>query len=462
MMPDDDEVQRLDLQRSERAGGTIFGIWGRRIILAMILLSAAGTVGSVVWGARFVTPRAHTSDSYGAGPLGHLAFVETLEELGYHVLQNRGSGFERPRGPVLFLEPNGMARVDGIEFELADVIERRRLAGLPSVVVLPKWTFPVGLGTGIAERVSARETRAALDAVFPEARYGQDKRGDVQSTSLSYERLSGVSGEFSVTVPELQVVDHLPSGVEVLLDTSEGAVVLRADGVLLVSDPDFLHTFNFHRADHAVLWASILSSYQSDVIVVDEVFHGHGTSLSLREAVGEFPTVLILVQALVVLSILFLLGTRRFGPPLPLRPIGRGPEQAIAVAAGVLSDGQPLGRLVFNYTVAIITETHRALGFEDGVTIDQQAQRIDRQAERNGVAAEMLRALQAARAKQAERIGSKETWKPALSAYRVRTELLASGKKPSAPKASSDTVKPPDPVIALAKDEPYTSQHTDS
>jgi hypothetical protein len=407
----------------------VFSTGARRAVLVVVLASAAGVIASLLYGARFAVPQAVETDSYGAGPLGHRVFAETLEALGYHVLQSRGDRFEGIQSPVLFLEPEVEARVEGRRHELDEALARRFEAGHTSVVVMPKWRFQVGLHANEppVQRVDAERLDQVYDAVFANQGEWPDAPPRLYEGVEEHGRhtLAGLLGTFEVEVPRLQTIQRIPPGAEVHLDSATGAVVLRdARGVWIVSDPDLLHSFNLHRADHAPLWATFVETLGSDTIVIDEVFHGHGKVLSLGDALGRFPAILLVVQALFVIVLLVLLGSRRFGPPREEIEIGAGPREAIAVSASVLADGQPIERLTYNYVVEVLQDLHRRLGLPDASTLVARADRIDEVCKHRRLTPEARRLLDDAGRLAGTTKQHTEAWKLARAAHAFRSKLL--------------------------------------
>ena len=404
--------------------GPLVGKWGRRAILTLAFLSVGSTVATMLYGSRLVPLTPTQSDSFGYGPIGHHAFSETMKRLGLHVVQSRGDRFEGPASPMLFIEPETRARVEGKERTLADALEARAQAARPTIVVLPKWDLFAGASEPFVSPAigPVKETLAAVfgrDGNVPTARVTLAESTD----ALELTELYGMLGTYRVQVPDLQVLTTLPPRATVLLESPHGAVVLAAaDGTVVVSDPDLIHNYNFHRADHAALWWTLLTDYESDTIVIDEVFHGHGKTHSLSRALGEFPAVLLVAHLLLLLLLLAILGSKRFGPALPPFAHGHGPREAIEVAAHVLADGQPTGLLVEEYVEQVLLDLHERLGLPPKGTLEARAAAIDEVAAHRRQAPEATQLLEAARA-----IGPKshaESWRIAHAAHGYRQRLL--------------------------------------
>lgn len=402
----------------------VFSPWMRRLVLGVIFVSCCGVVFGLLWGARFALPQAGETDSLGGGPLGHRVFAETLERAGMHVLQMRSDRYASATAPMFFIEPQHEARVEGRLHRLQDVLIERNAAGAKSVVVLPKWSFQVGLVMdGAVSRVSADRIGKVMTAIDFAAGGATPAQVSMQA-GQSDDVLEGILGSFSVQVPELQTFVQPPVGCTVLLESARGAVVVElSNGTIIVSDPDLIHSFNLHRADHAALWFTLLQRIGGDTVIIDETFHGHGKVLSLKEALGQFPAVLIVIHVLALLMLIFMLGSKRFGPPEEARGYGAGPQEAISVAASVLADGQTIGRLTYNYVVEVLQDLHRQLGLPEGSSLHARAQRIDAAAKQQRVPPLAEKLLSEAQA-IADSRQKADAWKIARAAYGFRSRML--------------------------------------
>jgi len=403
----------------------LVGKWGRRAILTLAFLSIGSVVGTMLYGSKLVPLTPTQTDSFGFGPIGHHAFSETMKRLGMNVVQSRGDRFEGPASPMLFIEPGLKSRVEGKERELSDAIVARAEAARPTIVVLPKWN----LFAGAAEPFVTADTgsvKEVLEATFsPE----EDSYSNASVTLVEDQdgqdsrELYGVLGTFQVQVPKLQVITNVPPLATVLLESPYGAVIVAAaDGTVVVSDPDLIHNYNFHRADHAALWWTLLADYGSDTVVIDEVFHGHGKTHSLGRALGEFPAVLLVSHLLLLLLLLVILGSKRFGPALPPFAHGHGPREAIDVAAHVLADGQPIGPLVEEYVAQVLFDLHERLGLPQRGSLEARATAIDEVAEHRRQNPEAMALLKAARTLAPR--SNADGWRVARAAHTYRQRLL--------------------------------------
>lgn len=429
----------------------IFGDRARRVVLILIGLSATGTLAAIVFGDRLAPLHSTERDTFGLGPIGHRLLAESLSEVGYFVRISTGDRFEGPSAPLLFLEPAPEARVEGRAHTLGRALRRREEAGRTSIVVLPKWTLvpnPVGPRAEVSG-IDANEVLAEIfDEEIPEEDAATqlmnqlsglpDTRGDKIEGASGTVRMAeesessilaeGTLGSFELVVPRIQTFDSIPPGMEPLLETSAGAIILEDSrrNLVIVSDPDVAHTFALLHGDHLALWLALLRHVDDggDTVVIDEVFHGHGRVHSLRRALGQFPAVLIVIHALFVILLVLRFGAVRFGPPARLPPRAYGPGEAIGTAASVLADGQQLGVLAQRYVVEILDDLARQLGVEHSQA-PQRALEIDKVAERRGVAPEAVRLLGAAARmpgdkKEARRVA----WTLARASQTFRARLL--------------------------------------
>lgn len=416
--------------------GNLLSPGARRAVIFIAFASAVGFIVTLLYGKQLMAPAAGQRDSYGAGPLGHRAFAETFIRLGYYVSQNRGARFDGTRSPMLFLEPEEKGRAGGFEHQLQEALASRSEAGLPTLVVLPKWQLVPsqdGVPTLIHDPVASFAVMGAL--TMP---------GDLHVVSGAGERrLEGTLGSFRVDVPSLQVFTRIGAYDEVLLDDAEGAVVVRTDtGAIVVSDPDAFHNYDFHRGDHAALALALLQTLGiEDTLVIDETFHGHGVTYSLGEALGEFPAILLVIHALLLMLLVVMLGSSRFGPPTLDPPMGHGPQEAIAVAASVLSQGRGVAPLAHEYVRELLLDLHSRLGLPEHPSIDGQATRIDQVAQQRGALPRAVLLLARSRALTPKSVAN--TWALVRDAHVFRTELLAPAR--GAPQTSPrERAAPPD------------------
>ena len=369
---------------------TLFSPLARRAVLVVGLISFIGTVAVLLYGGDLVEPDPGPRDSYGRGVLGHRALYQTLDALGFSVTRLRRGRYTRVRPPVLFIEPAMEAHIQGKKrFELDKVLQQRADESLSSIVVLPKWRCagdPVGSPLVTPEKDGAAE--AVLGAAFPDEERPRVKRASTPAARPVEHEAEGLLGDFSFRVAWLQTVPA-PPDAEVLLETDQGALVLRhpSTGTLVITDPDLLHNWNLQRTGNTGIVAALLRRVlRTDTVYVDEVFHGHGKELSLGQALGSWPAVLLSAHGL-ALALLFLwAGLTRFGPPRAPDSGAprRGPAEMIDTSAAVLAAGQPPGLLASEYIHIVLHDLAERLGAHESATPAARTALVDRAAERAG------------------------------------------------------------------------------
>jgi hypothetical protein len=294
---------------------------------------------------------------------------------------------------------------------------------------LPKWE-PLG------PKSVALEPRGNVQDIV-RAVYGEQTSPSVTRAGSRPEpsavRVDGALGSYEIFGPWLQWLAIGESNSEPVLAERDDALVVRAlahgpGKVLIVADPDILHSFNVQRGDHADLWLRLIRDYlASDTVVVDEVFHGHGELPSLAAALGRFPTVLLPLHALLLALLVVAAGLRRFGPPRALpHAFGRGPSEAIAAGASVLIAGLSSAELAQSYVARVLEDLGLRLGIsEPGDTA--LAMRIDALAARRGCRPRAAFLNEWAQKLRSGRAGVRESLRLARAAWIFRRQLLEAG-----------------------------------
>lgn len=341
----------------------------RRLFMFLAVVSFLAAMTTIVFGrkAREFTPIA--TDSFTDGPLGNKAFVQIMQALDVETRRQRSAGrgdasltwFIEPLRPEV-PTPDGKAR-------LLDTLDERIAAEYPSVLVLPKWVLDAG---GQATPVPTMH----IDQLLREVPSLDATTSFVERTGLPHEvskpyRVITPMGEYDIEVPYLQTF-RLPDGFAPVIELVSGGGVLMAtsnDGLVSVlSEPDLLHNFNIHKADHAAIFTGLAQWQSDESFHVDEVFHGHAHTLSLRDALARWPVVLLPIHAVILALLLLLRGVQRFGEPQddpspltdPAQPANPHADEGIRVTAMALTMNQTDAGLLSRYVAAIFTRiAHR-------------------------------------------------------------------------------------------------------
>ncbi len=418
---------------------TLFSPLARRAVLVVGLISFFGTVAALLYGGDLVEPEPGPRDSYGRGVLGHRALFETLDELGFSVTRLRRGRYSKVRPPVLFIEPALEARIQGKKrFELGTVLQQRADESLPSVVVLPKWRCagdPAQSPLVQPERDGAAE--AVFGAAFPDEEAPRVKRASTPGARPKRYEAEGSLGDFSFRAAWLQTVPA-PDGAEVLLEADGGALVLRhpTTGTYVITDPDLLHNWNLQRGGNTRVVATLLRKrLKTDAVYLDEVFHGHGKELSLGQALGSWPAVLLTAHGL-GLALLFLwAGLTRFGPARAPASgaLLRGPAEMIDTSAAVLAAGQPPGVLASEYIHIVLERLAESLGVPEAADPAARLALVDRAAERAGRPHGASRLLSLANALSASPRSAAAALRGAREAWDLHELLLGERHAPNNP-----------------------------
>lgn len=392
-----------------------------RIAITLIAwASLLTTVFAWLYGASTFEPPSRDVDSYGDGPLGHHGWVETLGQLGVHVSRNRSAHREAIPAPVIFLEPTrSRVALAGWSDTFENVIQERQIQGFTSLVVLPKWR----LLHGQAVLVPEDEVATLLQSITRTSAAGIRRHPD--GADAVGHLVHGEMGTQTVHVPLLQVLTSTDCP-DVLAYTDHGPIAVQCGATIVLSEPDLVHNFNFHRDDNAEFTALTVSQNLGSEVVVDEVFHGHGSEAGLGSALGRFPAVLVPVHMLLLGTLVMLAGMRRFGPVRGMTAaFERGPRRIIEVASTVLASGADPSYVVAGYIRHVIRDTIVMIGSEPDDDPYRAAARVDEVAARFGVAPTAQEALSLAEAMTGQ--SHRKALGPSLDAarrvWRLRSQL---------------------------------------
>lgn len=293
--------------------------FSRRTAIGLAVFSVvsllAGFAGAIFFVESDVVSAGN--DGFSSSALGHRALVELLEEAGYDVVLSRGRSAEKVAGGALLvvLEPG-----DG--YELDDEDRARFLEMLEAapraLVALPKrW------GSGVAERDGWLGSVELLDEEDPERVL---EACGISGTVLRVEEgepaWSSSSFFGTPALDETQLVAW--SALEPWLTADEGVLIGRSEEetgreVFVLSDPDLFANHALDRGDNAALVLELFARIAPPgrALVFDETLHGFTVIERIWAALGRFPLVLVLIQALLVGGLLVWCGMRRFGAPVP-------------------------------------------------------------------------------------------------------------------------------------------------
>jgi hypothetical protein len=240
---------------------------------------------------------------------GHAAFLAFVRALG--IRARVGPSTKDGSGVLWVLQP---------DLDLARPVTLARLGQRvlevdTAVVVLPKWTGEGDLGRpgwlARAQLLPSTEVAAGLTALH--------LRGTVTRREGTL-RLESRMGGGSAELENAQLVtseDLVP-----LVSGPDGILVGERDAddqrLLVVADPDFLSNAGLRAGDNARILARLFSRIEAERegLTIDESLQAR-QARSILAGLLHFPSVLAVLQLLVLLGLAVWAGTPRFGTPLP-------------------------------------------------------------------------------------------------------------------------------------------------
>ncbi len=259
---------------------------------------------------------------------GHAAFLAFVRALG--IAARVGPSAAHSEGIVWVLEPD-------LDPERPSTLARlaaRTLDADTVVVVLPKWTGEGDPGRpgwlGRARLLPTREVAAGLTALHL---HGAVVRRE--GTTRVESGIGGGSAELEtaqlVTSEDLVPLVSGPDGILV------GEREEDDQHLVVVADPDLLSNAGLDRGDNARVLAELLSMLdaEEDGLTIDETLQAR-RARSILAGLLHFPSVLAVLQLLVVLGLAVWAGTPRFGTPLPEPDDGPHGAEALIESAVTL------------------------------------------------------------------------------------------------------------------------------
>ncbi|HVP61914.1 MAG TPA: DUF4350 domain-containing protein [Myxococcaceae bacterium] len=270
---------------------------------------------------------------------GHAAFLAFVRGLG--ITARVGPTAGHGEGVVWVLEPD-------LDPERPTTLARlgaRALDADTVVVVLPKWTGEGDLGRpgwlARAQLLPIRGMAAGLTALH--------LRGSVvrREGTLRVESRIG-SGTAELETAQLVTSEDLVP----LVSGPDGILVGEREEddqqLVVVADPDLLSNAGLGRGDNARVLAQLLSHLDAgeDGLTVDETLQAR-QARSILAGLLHFPSLLAVLQLLVVLGLAVWAGTPRFGTPL------REPDEGAHGSAALIESAVILQTLAGSAVVAV-------------------------------------------------------------------------------------------------------------
>lgn len=301
--------------------------FNRRLVIGIgafgVLSFLAGVVFSI-FGPAAPNRDSFEADTFSRSALGHSGLLALLRALDVPVVVSRSRTAEKAGEDtvLVILEP-------AVDRETAsDLREMVRAARGGVVLVLPKWSGERDLLNPAwvrgARWLGAEAAVDVLDALYVDVSAALAAPGPW----LRAERAATLPDP---SLPRPQLVTG--PALDPLLSTAEGVlaafVSFEGRDVLVISDPDLLNNAGLHQGQNGPLVVGLLALFADrGSVIIDETLHGYTAPPSVFRHLFEFPLVLALAQALLVVALLLWAGMRRFGAPTPA-PVGLGRGRAV-------------------------------------------------------------------------------------------------------------------------------------
>lgn len=309
-------------------------------------------------GGRETAGLASGANSYSNSAVGHLAFHDLLDGLGYRTqrVEDRPLEAVGETGVLILAEPAG---------SLASEENRNKLQTAGRILlVLPKWSVRPGERRkdwiGQAELVPVLRAQSALGAAV--------SGGDVVRVKPPVSYSKAIAAADPTVQGELQLIKG--SNLTPLISTPDGILLgeLRQGGrrTFVLADPDPIENHGLGQGTNAAFVRDMVAALmdgRNRKLVFDETIHGFKRSPpNLLKFLYEFPLNLVLVQILAAVALLLWAAMGRFGAPLPApRRLDAGRHALIGNAAALVDYAGHHGAVLQCYIAMTLQDAARAL-----------------------------------------------------------------------------------------------------
>lgn len=309
-------------------------------------------------GGREATGLASGANSYSNSAVGHLAFRDLLDGLGYRTQRAEDRPLEAvgETGVLILAEPAG---------GLASDENRNKLQTAGRILlVLPKWNVRPGERRkdwiGQAELAPVLRAQSALSAAV--------SGGDVVRVKPPASYQKTISATDPTVQGELQLIKG--SNLTPLISTPDGILLgeLRQGGrrTFVLADPDPIENHGLGKGANAAFVRDMVAALmdgRNRKLVFDETIHGFRRSPpNLLKFLYEFPLNLILVQILAAVALLLWAAMGRFGAALPApRRLDAGRHALIGNAAALIDYAGHHAATLQRYIAMTLQDAGRAL-----------------------------------------------------------------------------------------------------
>lgn len=271
----------------------------------------------------------HGPDGYSTSAVGHKALVKWLEALDIPVDVSRVDPLlHAPQESLLLVLAPAAKYVS--EPDTLDLGDLRSHSG-PVLVSLPKWT--AGRHPTKPRHVSrprwSVDIEEIMGAVGLEAEIDRPETVDFQQNPLGR----------TVKLAEPQVLRRLGRPFNAVISGGDRVLLARSDNLWVLSDPDVFSTRGLADEETALFGLELLEHIRGGrPVVMDETTHGHLQRPGAWREFFEFPLVLVLIQALLIIAFAVWCGMVRFGDPRERPPsVAAGKQGLVDNTASLLA-----------------------------------------------------------------------------------------------------------------------------
>ncbi len=353
------------------AGGPVFrrqtAIW----LMAFGLFAFLAAIALRDAAPELESLRSTGADAFSHSAIGHGAFVETLERLGFAVdiSRFRTARSSRPADLLVIAAPPDADSLSNI----LDSLDRYRQSAGNVLLVLPKWQ-------GRRDRNQPRWL-ATIELV-PEPRIVAILRRALQSTIGP--RDGRIVRPGSTTWTDSSLGDLLPDidqpqllsyiGLQAVIGTPDGALIasMQRGGRTLwvLSDPDLIDNQGLGRGDNAALALRLIEAAlpTGGRVIFDETIHGFERPPSLWRALLNPPFLPATLAGIVAIAAVGWAANRRFGTPLPAPQVKSGGKTGLIASSGdLLLRGGHRNAVLAAFAATLARDVERRLHIPSGL-----------------------------------------------------------------------------------------------
>lgn len=321
---------------------------------AGVLSFAAGMLLAIL-GGHVDEVRSHRADTFSRSAVGYRGLLETLRRLDVPHLVSRWNTAEKagPATTLVLLEPRDAERA-------AEIVKQAQSTSV--VVVLPKW-----------EATPDREQLAHVSEVFVGTTADALlAKLELEATTTVVEAADLAADEgLPVPTPAAKDAQAVVGGHAEVVAGAHALVATFAQGgkrLLVVADADLFNNAGLGRGANAALALELLRrATDGRTLVFDETANGYVRPPRVFAALFEFPLVLVVLHAAMLLVALLWAAMRRFGAPEPAPPAyARGREALMESIASLLEHGGHSGEALRAYWRAALGQLRDATGAPAG------------------------------------------------------------------------------------------------